>query len=178
MMAIFLIANFMCISGTRSIVAIFNIVKTITVSIFAYKGKGKDIVVFVVACLCASLVFIPINVSLIHTVTSLVCGVCNGLSLRKCKFQISILLAYIANIITYTYEMVMTFLLTNTNAFIAYYRSLERIITLFFSEIGINVQQISVGVILFIIVDLFFSSLFILLMDRFIINRLNRIIKT
>lgn len=179
--AMFVIAGFLGISDSRMVISVCNIVKIIIVSIYSYRENFKDCIVFAMSCFLVSFLFLPYNVSIIHSITSIVCGMCNGTALNKCKFGICILLAFLFNIITFIYEMIMTFWLTGTNIFIAYTKSTKELLLHFFYDMDFVVDCIIsnlelIAIIIFVI-DLFVSSLFILLINKLIIMRLKPVTK-
>lgn len=179
--ALFVITGFLGISDSRMVISVCNIVKIIIISIYSYREKFKDSIVFAMSCFLISFLFLPFNVSIIHSVTSIVCGIGNGIALRKYKFRVCILLAFLLNIITFVYEMIITFLLTGTNILIAYTKSNKELLLQFFNDIDFVadcvISNLELIAVIIFTIDLFVSSLFILLINKLIILRLKPVTK-
>lgn len=180
LVALFVITSFYSISDSRLILAISNIVKISIVSVYSYKEDIRHNIIFSGSCICTTLILIPFHISAIHTVTTLICGICNGRSLKKYKFFTCIMISFAANVVTFFYEMALSYLLLRTNTFIVFTSTAKRIFGLFSEVDFVNryvIPNINIYAVVICLADLFVTSMFILLLNRFIIGRLKKVLK-
>lgn len=172
-LAIYIIVCCYSSTDSRTVQLVLDIIRITIVALYVYNSTTKASIVFTLACILLSFLFIPLNNAVIFSVSSAISGLVLGIVFRNQRISVCVITAIIANIISFVYEMVISQFFYGTNIFSAYTSGLKKLCETYLNDIDFVSRYIipnmtGIGIVV-VLVDLSATAVIIMLIARCIV---------
>ena len=175
--AVFIVISLLFVADVRAAQSIMQLLKVVTVAVYAGRARKQYVPIFAVATICIGLMLLPLNVSIIYNIPAMIYGIALSWFITFKRRVWGCTCSFIVNSIVIVYEYLFLYLIIGQNMFVVtkdLLFSMSSNVHIAGGIVNLIKENIIALTILFLLMDSLVSSVFVYYVTNMFCKRIGR----